>query len=179
MSTRMRFTLLTMITVVAAAVVLVAGAGSGAGRPGATLQAKGKLVSADKTVIGTFTLMAEESEEPGRGDMAFHLEGRNISACDAHGPGATPGSTPLAEVECFGTGNVSVAIDGCTAVLETHGIVHADHPHTVFLGPVTLDLEFERHTSSRGQLRIDIHTPKDAIVLQGATAGPIAMSTCG
>lgn len=153
---------------------------AGGGQPGGELAVSGTLVDRQGEHVADFELAASESPDvAGVGGMFFSLSGPSISACDAHGPGAEPGTNPLAEMECGGTGNVSVAVDGCTAVLETHGIVHADHPYTVYLGTMTVDIEF-RYDARRaiGRLNVDIHTPKDVIRLAGTTDAVPAMDTC-
>ncbi len=123
--------------------------------------------------------MNESSDQAGIGGTSFQLFGPGISACDAHGPGMDSGTTPLVEVQCGGSGGVSVAVDGCTAQLETHGLVHADWPHTVYLGPMTLDVSLRYDPAKAiGKLSIRIYTPKDVIDLEGTTSGAVAIDTC-
>lgn len=118
--------------------------------------------------------------EAGRGDMSLRFGAANIDICDAHGPGMEQGTTPLAEFECGGSGNISVAVDACTAELETHGIIHADHPWTVYFGPVTLDVNFQyQPRRGYGTLKLDVHTPKDTMQLMGRYYGEVDMPTCG
>src|SRR6266545_3733332 len=104
----------------------VASGGNSPGTPGGDLSFYGTLT--DKTTGETFQVSLNANEDPnqaGVGGMFFQLNGPNISACDAHGEGAQSGSTPLATMQCGGSGNISVAVDGCGATLETHGITHA------------------------------------------------------
>jgi hypothetical protein len=111
--------------------------------------------------------------------MFLQLSGPGISVCDVHGPGADPGSTPLTSVQCGGSFGVSVSVDDCTGVLETHGFVHADHPHTVYLGTMTMDVEFRFDPDSgTGKLQVEIFTPKDVIENEGETTGTVAVDTC-
>jgi hypothetical protein len=164
----------------AALLVAVGPTATAKGEPGGTLSAGGDIVDNKGTVIAGFELFAEESmDAAGVGNMFFSLGGDSISACDAHGPGAEPGTTPLAEVECGGTGNVSVVVDDCTAILETHGIVHADHPYTVYLGPMTVDIRFDHDPSKQeSKVTVEIYTPKDVIKVVGTSVGPVEMDTC-
>jgi hypothetical protein len=170
-----------ILTIAAAAVstgVLAATGIAAKGEPGGSLAASGQVTD-KKGNTYSFTLSAEESAQPGVGGMFLHLNGPSISVCDVHGPGADPGSTPLTSVQCGGSSGVSVAVDDCTAELETHGFVHADHPHTVYLGTMTVDVEF-RYDPDRGtgKLQVEIFTPKDVIEIAGDTTGPAVMDTC-
>lgn len=170
------------ILAIAAAAVsagLLAATGVAAkGEPGGTLSAVGQVTDNDGNVYD-FTLNAEESDQPGLGTMFLQLNGPSISVCDVHGPPAEPGATPLTSVQCGGSGGISVSVDDCTGVLETHGYVHADHPHTVYLGTMTVDVQF-RYDPERGtgKLQLEIFTPKDVIEIEGDTTGSVVMDTC-
>ncbi len=158
----------------------VASGGNSPGTPGGDLSFYGTLT--DKTTGETFQVSLNANEDPnqaGVGGMFFQLNGPNISACDAHGEGAQSGSTPLATMQCGGSGNISVAVDGCGATLETHGITHADHPWTVYLGPMTLDVTFTYNArQGSGNLVIEMYTPKTVLKIAGPTNGSVTMSTC-
>ncbi|MGH3103557.1 MAG: hypothetical protein ACRDN6_05610 [Gaiellaceae bacterium] len=148
------------------------------GEPGGSLSASGQVTDKNGASYG-FELNAEEFDQPGVGSMFLHLTGPGISVCDVHGPSAEPGSTPMTSVQCGGSGGISVSVDDCTAVLETHGFVHADHPHTVYLGTMTVDVEFRYDPdSATGRLTVEIFTPKDVIEIKGETTGTVAMDTC-
>ncbi len=128
-----------------------------------------------------FDLHADEDpDSAGVGGMFFALGGSNLSMCDAHGPGAEPGTIPLADFECGGSGNVSVRVDGCEAEMETHGIVHSDHPNTVHFGSMTVDITHRRNAGQAdGRLSVVVYTPKEPITLEGdVSADHLEMETC-
>jgi hypothetical protein len=112
------------------------------------------------------------------GETFFQLNGPAISACDVHGPGMSPGETPLASVQCGGSFGILVTIDGCQASIETHGLVHADAP-TVYLGSMTLDVSFKYNPQqATGRIAIAIYTPKTVLRISGATTGAVTMPSC-
>lgn len=149
--------------------------------PGGTLDLHGQLTDTSTGEVYGFELHAEEDPDTaGVGGMFFALGGPNLSMCDAHGPGAEPGTTPLAGFECGGSGNVSVRVDGCEAEMETHGFIHSDHPNTVYFGSMTVEITFHRNAGNAdGRLSVVVYTPKGPITLVGdVSAEHLGMETC-
>lgn len=147
--------------------------------PGGTLDLGGDLTDRVSGEVYGFELHAiEDPVTAGVGEMFFVLGGPGLSLCDGHGPDAVPGTSPL--LECGGSGGVSVRVDGCTAELETHGFVHSDHPNTVYLGPMTVDITYNRNAGSAdGRLSVVVFTPKEPITLDGdVSASFLDMDTC-
>jgi hypothetical protein len=147
---------------------------------GGSLTANGITVT-DQSSGQTYNvqLQAMENGASCQGQMVFQLYGPSINACDVHGPSMDPGTTPLTSVQCGGSFGVTVMIHGCQADVETHGLVHADNPWTVYLGPMTLDVSFKYNPQqASGKLTIAIYTPKTVLSISGPTSGPVAMPTC-
>jgi hypothetical protein len=150
-------------------------------RTGGSLNLLGQLTDSSTGVVYGFELHAEEDlNNAGVGGMFFTLGGPNLSMCDAHGPGAAPGTNPFEGFECGGSGNVSVRVDGCEAEMETHGFVHSDHPNTVYIGSMTVDIAYHQRAGHvDGRLFVVVHTPKKSIKLMGdVSADDLEMETC-
>ncbi len=80
---------------------------------GGSLDLHGQLTDTSTGEVYGFELHAEEDPDTaGVGGVFFLLGGPNLTMCDAHGPGAEPGTNPFAGFECGGSGNVSVRVDG-------------------------------------------------------------------
>jgi len=149
--------------------------------PGGTLDLHGQLADTSTGEVYGFELHADEDPNTaGVGGMFFALGGPNLGVCDAHGPGADPGTNPFAGFECGGSANVSVRIDGCNAKMETHGFVHSDHPNTVYFGSATLNITYHRNAGDAdGRLSVIVYTPKKPIRLNGkVSADHLDMETC-
>ena len=164
--------------ILVAAIVAVAGEAASQSDPGGNLNASGTL-TLQQGGTATFQLNMSESAQPGVGGTFFQLNGPGISVCDAHGPGMSPGDFPLTQYQCGGSGGVKVVVDRCRGTFETHGMTHADYPWTVYFGPMTVDVDFTYHPQKgTGTMRVDIHTQKAVIRLDGTVSGVIAMDTC-
>jgi hypothetical protein len=126
-------------------------------------------------------IQAQESSSPGIGSAALLLQGGGLRVCTVQAGGNLTLGQPVPTPICATAGNQAVRIDKCRATIEAHGSVHADYPHTVYLGGATIDIAFTRTAASPnsdGELEITVHTAKQAIRLKGKVTGAVTMPTC-
>jgi hypothetical protein len=148
---------------------------------GATMSASGTVN--DDGVVYDFGLNATEVET-GRGQVGHNLSGPSLSLCTVSGPGGTPGTT-VGTGLCGGASFQAVSIEGCKAEIQAHGYSHSDFPFDpIYLGMMTVEIEFEKTGPNSGKLKTTVYTPKgkneiDGVVnAVGAGGGPIGISTC-
>jgi hypothetical protein len=151
--------------------------------------------------VGLWGTQWNKGMKPGRGEMDMNIRGPAFPGfCSVHGPGAIVlfgggefpsgsgnvrppewGNNPYPDIQCGrGFGN-DISLDHCQATLSFHGYVHSDRVGEAYLGSTTADVRFRKTGPTTGTLRVDIYTPKTAIVLEGRVdtgERPIVMSSC-
>jgi len=126
---------------------------------------------------GDFSIDLEAIEEDnGRGSVTLIIrvkDGPNLF-CSAHGPrpminfGTGGGNQPLTGIQCGTAFGMPVSFDGCSASMEIHGYGHFHHPMVTYMGMVTAELTFhKRQGEGEGTVKIEVHTPKNTIILNG------------
>lgn len=133
-----------------------------------------------------FGLRAVESgSAAGLGDAVLEVTGPGISMCTIHGSGAQVdwtdfgnegGSSP--GFQCGRAYGESVSIDGCKAVIQAHGFGHSDNPLVNYFGTTTIEVTFQKKTSTSGDIEVTLYTTSGKIQLKGKATGPVTMSTC-
>jgi len=134
---------------------------------------------------------AEDTTIPGRGAVQMMLRGGGLTVCTINGGGGLDLGQPVPTPNCGNAGGMAVRIDRCVATISAHGWVHADDPHTTYIGGATVDIGFNRTFAggADGELTVTIHTPKRVIQLKGKLMGLLGgpslgsafvdMPTCG
>lgn len=155
------------------------------GEPGGSVLVGGGAQFTDNdtgTVYNFYFNAQENGSQAGVGNAFVLLGGPALSLCDTHSTHLGPlvGFSPLTEIDCAGSGQMAVSVDGCTANIEVHGFVHSDYPNVTYLGPMTIDLRFQKNAGDKdGVATFTVYTPKEPIKLHGkVTAGQVAMDTC-
>ena len=177
---RLRFGLATAVTaalVAIAALVLASFGGASSSSVGGTLSAAGTLN--DHGAIYTYNLNANETgPEEGKGVVGFNLQGPGLTLCTVFGGQTVSGQSPT--YTCGHASFQAVNIDACKATIQAHGFSHSDFPFDpIYLGTMTVAVEFERQGTSIGKMKVTVYTPKGKNTVSGdVTFGGIAMSTC-
>jgi hypothetical protein len=127
----------------------------------------------------------ENGSAAGLGDVVYEIVGPSLSACSVHGSSASVDFTNVGNeggvspsAECGRAFGQSVAVDDCRARIQAHSFEHSDHPLINFLGPVTVDIDFRKKSSTTGDLDVTVHTAAGKIMIKGKLNGAITMSTC-
>jgi hypothetical protein len=160
------------------------------GKPGGFLSMPGGnfIDSTSGTQYLLLFISRESSDAAGVGQATVQLLGPGISVCSTHGPGADigtstdgenfAGNNPLPDIQCGTSYGMAVSIDGCTAKTELHGYSHSDYPLIAYMGQNTVELTFQKTSSSGGKVTMKIYTPKGPIKLDGNVSGDVQMDTC-
>jgi hypothetical protein len=119
----------------------------------------------------------------GAGDTTIGIGGGGMSGCSVHGPGVGDfvgtdfnysGNAPFASIQCGTAHGQSVTINGCSAVVQAHGFVHADQPNVNYLGSTTIEVQFLKGKNGN-RLQLSINGTQLSGTL---TSGAISIATC-
>ena len=151
--------------------------------------ATAKFIDTNTNVLYRFFLEAREQVDGSNSSqVTFNVHGGGLTTCSVHGDPARlnvgepfnyGGTQPIRG--CGTASGQSVFIDGCTAMMQTHGFIHSDNPMVNYWGATTIDVKYEKKKAPNDKIQITLHTPTGKINLSGevvSQGGVFTMPSC-